>query len=77
MDNLITTLKETNHIGNANCYKATLHMLELSDKKFKDKVFAEIDIRYVAFDVFLQKRGCKGNNGRFTICKHFVFVTDN
>lgn len=32
VEDLVTVLVETNHIGNANCYKATLHMLELFDK---------------------------------------------
>ncbi|KAA6319821.1 Tyrosine recombinase XerD [termite gut metagenome] len=66
IENLITTLKDTNHVGNANCYSVTLHMLELFDNKFDEKVFSEIGIKYVkAFDVFLQKRGCKGNTRKY------------
>jgi integrase len=65
-NSLITTLKETNHFGNAECYSRTLHMLELFDNKFEMKVFPEIDIKYVkAFDVYLQKRGCSGNTRKF------------
>lgn len=65
-NNLITTLKETGHIGNATCYSRTLHMLELFDNRFNEKVFSEIDIKYVkAFDVFLQKRDCKGNTRKY------------
>ncbi|GHV49061.1 tyrosine recombinase [Bacteroidia bacterium] len=65
-ENLITTLKETNHIGNASCYEKTLHVLKLFDKKFENKIFQEIDIKYVkAFDVFLQKRGCAGNTRKY------------
>jgi integrase len=53
--NLIKTMRETDHNGNAECYERTLHMLELFDKKFDNKLFSEIDIKYVrAFDVFLQ-----------------------
>ncbi len=65
-ESLITTLKGTNHFGNAECYSRTMHMLELFDNKFGSKVFPEIDIKYVkAFDVFLQKRGCTGNTRKF------------
>ena len=65
-ENLIQTLKETNHVGNAICYKGTLHILKLFDKKFSEKIFSEIDIKYVkTFDIFLQKRGCKGNTRKY------------
>ncbi|MEI6753440.1 MAG: site-specific integrase [Paludibacter sp.] len=54
-ENAIQTLRDTDHIGNAECYERTLHMLELFDKNFHKKIFSEIDIKYVrAFDVFLQ-----------------------
>ena len=65
-ENLIQTYKDTNHIGNANCYNRTLHVLELFDEKLPERVFPEIDIKYVkSFDVFLQKRECKGNTRKF------------
>ncbi|KAA6313255.1 Tyrosine recombinase XerD, partial [termite gut metagenome] len=65
-ENLITTLKETNHVGNAECYSKTLHILKLFDKKFDSKIFQEIDIKYIkAFDVFLQKRDCAGNTRKY------------
>lgn len=65
-DTLIATLKDTGHHGNASCYSATLHILELFDNKFSTKIFAEIDIKYVkAFDVWLQKRECKGNTRKY------------
>ena len=65
-ENLIQTSKDTNHIGNANCYSRTLHVLELFDEKLSERVFPEIDIKYVkSFDVFLQKRECKGNTRKF------------
>ena len=58
-ENLIQT-------GNANCYSRTLHVLELFDEKLSERVFPEIDIKYVkSFDVFLQKRECKGNTRKF------------
>lgn len=66
MENHIKTLRETGHIGNANCYAATLNMLEHYDSKLDQKVFSEIDIKFVnGFDVFLQKRGCKGNTRKY------------
>ena len=65
-ENLIQNYKDTNHIGNANCYSRTLHVLELFDEKLSERVFPEIDIKYVkSFDVFLQKRECKGNTRKF------------
>lgn len=65
-EKLIQTYKDTNHIGNAACYNRTLHLLELFDDNFSERVFPEIDIKYVkAFDVFLQKRECKGNTRKF------------
>lgn len=55
IQNLVQTMRATNHNGNADCYERTLHMLELFDKKFDQKYFSEIDIKYVrAFDIFLQ-----------------------
>lgn len=55
IENLVKTMRATDHNGNADCYERTLHMLELFDKKFDQRFFSEIDIKYVrAFDVFLQ-----------------------
>lgn len=55
IQNLVQTMRATDHNGNAECYQRTLHMLELFDKKFDQRYFSEIDIKYVrAFDVFLQ-----------------------
>ena len=66
LENHISILRETGHTGNANCYAATLNMLEHYDKKFEKRAFSEIDIKYVnGFDVFLQKRGCKGNTRKY------------
>ena len=62
MENHIKTLREIGHIGNAGCYAAVLRMLGHYDSKFDKRVFSEIDIKFVnGFDVYLQKRGCKGN----------------
>mgnify|MGYP005961790487 FL=1 len=62
----ITTLHETGHHGNAICYRNTLHLLTLFDKKITSRVFPEIDLKYVQdFDIFLQKRGCSGNTRKY------------
>lgn len=66
MENHINILRETGHTGNANCYASTLRMLELYDNKFHKRIFSEIDIKFVnGFDVFLQKRACKGNTRKY------------
>jgi len=66
MENHINILRETGHTGNAICYASTLRMLEHYDSKFDTKIFSEIDIKFVnGFDVFLQKRGCKGNTRKY------------
>lgn len=41
-------------------------MLELNDKKFHQRIFFEIDLKYVKeFDLFLQKREYKGNTRKY------------
>ncbi len=60
------TLRDTNHIGNAICYERLMNILSLFDKKIKERVFGEIDIKYVKrFDIYLQKRGNSGNTRKF------------
>lgn len=52
----IKDLRDTGHTGNAICYERTLHMLELYDPKFENRMFSEIDIKFVrGFDLWLQK----------------------
>jgi integrase len=54
-EQLISTLRATDHTGNVICYERTMDMLELFDKNFSKKIFSEIDIKYIrAFDTFLQ-----------------------
>lgn len=51
----IQNLIDTGHIGNAHCYKRTLDILAVFDKKLDQRVFSEIDIKYIrSFDTFLQ-----------------------
>lgn len=62
----IANLRDTGHIGNAICYERTFHILQLFDNKFRQRLFSEIDIRYIrALDLFLQKRHCAGNTRKF------------
>lgn len=54
--------KEINRIGNARSYKACLHILEKYDKKIKERLFSEIDLKYVNnLNTALIKDGCCGN----------------
>ncbi len=64
--NHIDMLRLTGHTGNANCYANTIHILRLFDKGFDTRAFQEIDFQFVKkFDVWLQKRGCKGNTRKY------------
>jgi len=65
-ESVISTLKETKHIGNARSYEGALHVLQLFDKNFSARFFNEIDIKYVkAFDKWLQKpRDVTGKGGK-------------
>ena len=55
-ENLLQNLKDTNHIGNADCYEGTLHMLRLFDRKFDQRTFSDIDYKFVCdFDIWMQK----------------------
>ena len=54
--------KASNRIGNARSYKACLHILEKYDKKIKERLFSEIDLKYVNnLNTALIKDGCCGN----------------
>lgn len=58
----IEILKVTNHNGNARAYKAGLHILEKYDKKIRERLFSEINIKYVnALNAALEKDNCCGN----------------
>ena len=62
----IGILKETNHIGNAKAYERTLHVLGKYDKKINERLFQEIDLKYVnAFNVALEKDRCCGNTRKY------------
>ncbi len=62
----IFKLKETNHIGNANAYARTLQILCKYDKRIREKLFSEIDIKFVnALNEALEKDGCCGNTRKY------------
>ena len=62
----IAELHATGHIGNSQTYKQTQDMLKSYDRKLDQRLFSDIDLRYVrGFDMFLQKRGCCGNTRKF------------
>ncbi|MDU0259557.1 phage integrase SAM-like domain-containing protein [Alistipes finegoldii] len=53
-------------MGNSQTYKQTQDMLRSYDRKLDQRLFSDIDLRYVrGFDMFLQKRGCCGNTRKF------------
>ena len=61
-DKCIKTMKETGHIGNAKVWEKSIYNLMLFDKKLTNRVFQEIDIKYVnAYNVFMEKKGWCGN----------------
>jgi integrase len=62
MQRNIATLQRTGHYGTASCYECAMSLLKKYDRKFSQRLFSEIDIKYIkGFDAFLQMRGCKGN----------------
>ncbi len=77
---VIDELRKTDHIGNAECYARTLHMLQLFDPKFAKRVFSEISLKYIKdFDIWMQtpresvgvggkvikRDGCSGNTRKY------------
>ena len=62
----IAELHATRRVGNARTYEQTQDMLKKYDRKLDQRLFSDIDLRYVrGFDTFLQKRGCCGNTRKF------------
>lgn len=58
LENHVQTLRDTGHTGNAKCYFETLRLLKYYDSKLNQRLFSDIDLRYVRnFDTFLQKTG--------------------
>ena len=64
----IEKLDRAGKFGNKRCYVNTLDMLKKNDKNFGNKVFNEIDYKYVKkFDEYLDERGCVGNTKKYYI----------
>lgn len=64
----INNLKATGHIGNSIIYNSALRDLIKFDKKIKERVFSEIDIKYVnKLNMFMEKNGCCGNTRKICL----------
>ena len=62
----VENLKATKHIGNAKVYERTLRMLAKYDPKIKERVFSELDIKYInRFNLEMEKDGCCGNTRKY------------
>ncbi|WP_373145826.1 site-specific integrase [Bacteroides thetaiotaomicron] len=62
----VENLKATKHIGNGKVYERTLHMLAKYDSKIKERLFSELDVKYVNwFNLEMEKDGCCGNTRKY------------
>lgn len=58
----VENLKATRYIGNAKVYEHTLHILAKYDDKIKERLFSELDVKYInRFNIEMEKDGCCGN----------------
>lgn len=64
----IIKLNKAGKFGNKRCYVAALDMLKKFDRQFGNRVFNEIDLRYVnKFSQYLDERGQTGNTKKYYI----------
>ena len=64
----IEKLGKAGKFGNKKCYERTLHMLQKNDSNFRNKVFSEIDYKYVKkFNEYLDTKGQCGNTKKYYI----------
>ena len=62
----VENLKATRHIGNAKVYERTLHMLAKYDDKIEERLFSELDVKYInRFNLEMEKDGCCGNTRKY------------
>lgn len=62
----VENLKATKHIGNGKVYERTLHMLAKYDAKIKERLFSELDVKYINwFNLAMEKDGCCGNTRKY------------
>lgn len=67
----VENLKATKHIGNAKVYERTLRMLAKYDPKIKERVFSELDIKYInRFNLERKKTGAVAIPVNITL-KHY------
>lgn len=64
----IDELKATGHIGNAKVYERTLQSLVKYDKKIKERLFSEIDVKYInKLNFAMEKNRCCGNTRKINL----------
>lgn len=65
---LIEDLKSTGHIGNAKVYERDLHLFCKYDTKAKERLFSEIDVKYInRLNISMEKNGNCGNTRMHTL----------
>lgn len=58
----VEDLKATGHIGNGKVYERDLHLFCKYDSKAKERLFSEIDVKYInRLNMAMEKNGCCGN----------------
>lgn len=64
----IEEFKLAGHIGNAKVYEKVLQSLMRYDKKLKERLFSEIDIRYInKLDLLMERNHCCGNTRKINL----------
>lgn len=65
---LIYELTSSGHIGNAKVYERDLHLFCLYDSKAKQRLFSDIDVKYVnRLNHAMEANGCCGNTRMHTL----------
>ena len=64
----VEDLKSTGHIGNGKVYERDLHLFCKYDSKAKERLFSEIDVKYInRLNMAMEKNGCCGNTRMHTL----------
>lgn len=64
----VEDLKSTGHIGNGKAYECDLHLFCKYDSKAKERLFSEIDVKYInRLNMAMEKNGCRGNTRMHTL----------
>ena len=65
---LVDDLMATGHIGNAKVYARDLHLFCLYDSKAKQRLFSDIDVKYInRLNHAMELNGCCGNTRMHTL----------